>query len=185
MNNTDPNDILSRIRWDLSGEAIERESFRIIETETDLPARLPLPEWRVARRLIHTTADLRIADTLRFINAPVTSGLAALRNGAPIFCDSKMIRAGLSLDRLQAPQSFLRKRSRPLPHQRSRRSRAGPPGRSDTGHLRRGKGAPHARRRNSAHRQRATRAGPHRPLHSGGRRPACPCRRHARWDSST
>ena len=101
MNNTDPNDILSRIRWDLSGEAIERESFRIIETETDLPARLPLPEWRVALRLIHTTADLRIADTLRFINAPVTSGLAALRNGAPIFCDSKMIRAGLSLDRLR------------------------------------------------------------------------------------
>ena len=89
------------IRWNLSGEEIERESFRTIEAECDLCAKLPAPEWRVARRLIHTTADLRIADTLVFRNDAIASGLRALRAGAPIFCDSKMIRAGLSIERLR------------------------------------------------------------------------------------
>ena len=55
------------IRWNLSGMEIERESFRVIESECDLHKWMPAPEWRVARRLIHT----------------------------------KMIRAGLSIERLK------------------------------------------------------------------------------------
>lgn len=90
------------IRWDLSGAEIERESFRLIETEcAGLRARLPEREWRIARRLIHTTADPRIADALVFRRDALGAGVAALRAGAPIFCDSKMIRSGLSLDRLR------------------------------------------------------------------------------------
>lgn len=90
------------IRWNLSGAEIESESFRIIEKECHvLFQRMPTPEWRVARRLIHTTADPHIADSLTFRNDPIQAGLNALRNGAPIFCDSKMIRAGLSLERLR------------------------------------------------------------------------------------
>lgn len=90
------------IRWNLSGTEIEQESFRTIEAECDLRDRLPAPEWRVARRLMHTTADLRIADTLVFRHDAIVSGLAALRAGAPIICDSKMIRSGLSVARLRA-----------------------------------------------------------------------------------
>ena len=89
------------IRWNLSGMEIERESFRVIESECDLHKRMPAPEWRVARRLIHTTADMSIADTLVFRHDAIGSGLRALRAGAPIFCDSKMIRSGLSLARLR------------------------------------------------------------------------------------
>lgn len=89
------------IRWNLSGAEIEQESFRTIEAECDRRADLSDPEWRVARRLIHTTADLRIADDLVFRRDPVAAGLRALRKGAPIFCDSKMIRSGLSMARLQ------------------------------------------------------------------------------------
>lgn len=89
------------IRWNLSGAEIEQESFRTIEAECPLRATLSEPEWRVARRLIHTTADLHIADTLAFRCDPVAAGLRALQGGAPIFCDSKMIRAGLSMARLQ------------------------------------------------------------------------------------
>ena len=89
------------VRWNLSGEEIERESFRTIEAECDLHIKLPAPEWRVVRRLIHTTADPRIADTLVFRHDAVASGLKALRSGAPIFCDSKMLRSGLSLARLR------------------------------------------------------------------------------------
>lgn len=92
------------IQWNLSAWEIERESFRIIEEEVqNTPlALLPKPEWRVARRLIHTTADLHIADTLTFANNPIKAGIDALFAGAPIFCDSKMIRSGLSLQKLQA-----------------------------------------------------------------------------------
>ncbi len=100
MTRTRQTEILSRIQWDMNAAAIEQESFCIIEAETGLSARLPRHEWKVARRLVHTTADMHIADSLRFRNDPVTAGLAALHKGAPLFCDSKMIRAGLSLERL-------------------------------------------------------------------------------------
>ncbi|MCL2887690.1 MAG: precorrin-8X methylmutase, partial [Betaproteobacteria bacterium] len=85
----------------MSGTEIEEESFRIIEAECDLRPKLSLPEWRVARRLIHTTADPRIVDTLVFRHNAISSGLRALRLGSPIFCDSKMIRSGLSIERLR------------------------------------------------------------------------------------
>lgn len=91
------------VRWDMSGTAIEEESFRIIEQELAGSAlrNLPDAQWRVVRRLIHTTADMHIADTLRFKNNPIESALLALKQGVPIICDSKMIRAGLSMVKLQ------------------------------------------------------------------------------------
>lgn len=90
------------IRWNLSASDIERESFRIIESECPLRDALPEPEWRVARRLIHTTADIHIADSLVFRHQPIEAGLRALRRRAPLFCDSKMLRSGLSMARLRA-----------------------------------------------------------------------------------
>lgn len=100
------------ILWNLSGQAIEQESFRRIEEEYPHRERFSAEEWRVARRLIHTTADMLIADTLVFRHAPIANGLDALSRGAPIFCDSNMIRAGISLARLKKlnsgyDQSFL------------------------------------------------------------------------------
>lgn len=92
-----------QIQWNLSASEIEKKSFSIIEEEVkNTPlALLPNPEWRVARRLIHTTADLHIADTLTFAGNPIKAGIDALLAGAPIFCDSKMIRSGLSLQKLK------------------------------------------------------------------------------------
>jgi len=89
------------IRWNLNATEIERESFRVIEEESDLHTRLSLPQWRVARRLIHTSADMNIADTLVFRHDAIASGLRALQAGASIFCDSNMIKAGISITRLQ------------------------------------------------------------------------------------
>lgn len=89
------------LRWDLNAVAIERESFRTIESECPEAATMPLPQWRVARRLIHTTADKTIINTLAFRHHPIESGLEALKHRAPLFCDSNMIRAGLSVERLQ------------------------------------------------------------------------------------
>ena len=94
---------MDALRWDLSGAEIESESFRMIKEELQNTALMDLPdeEWRVARRLIHTTADLHIADTLVFRHNPVEAGIRAMQNAASIICDSKMIRSGLSIDKLK------------------------------------------------------------------------------------
>ncbi len=91
------------LRWNLSGAEIEGESFRIIEEEfpTSIRANLSASEWQVVRRLIHTTADMEIANGLVFNNNAIEKGREALKNCSNIICDSKMIRSGLSLDKLK------------------------------------------------------------------------------------
>lgn len=168
------------IRWNLSGEEIERESFRAIEAECDLHAKLPAPEWRVARRLIHTTADPRIADTLVFRHDAVASGLKALRSGAPIFCDSKMIRSGLSLARLRRLNpGYGPERLHCHIDDPDVLARAKAEGRTRA-LCSAGKSPPFTRRGHRPHRQCPARAGPHRPLRAGRKCAPCPRRRNAR-----
>ena len=94
---------LAAIGWDMAGPDIEKESFRRIETLCqDRMAALSPGEWRVARRLVHTTADPDIARLLRFAHNPIEAGVSALERGARIFCDSHMIRAGISRPKLRA-----------------------------------------------------------------------------------
>ncbi len=90
-----------QIRWHLSAAEIEAESFRTIEEECSFHKDMPLEEWRVARRLIHTSADMSIVEQLIFQHDAIASAKAALLRKAPLFCDSNMIKAGLSLARLQ------------------------------------------------------------------------------------
>ncbi len=90
-----------QIRWHLNAAEIEAESFRIIEEECSLHEDMPLEEWRVARRLIHTSADMHIVKELIFQHNAIASAKNALLSKAPIYCDSNMIKAGLSLARLQ------------------------------------------------------------------------------------
>lgn len=96
--------------WDLPAGDIEKKSFEIIEAEAPKHNFTP-EEWRVARRLIHTTADFSITETLRFSNNPIQSGLAALRNGAPLYSDSNMIRSGISIPRLKQLNSSYERES--------------------------------------------------------------------------
>ncbi len=88
------------IQWDLPASGIEKKSFEIIESEVSAH-KLSEKEWRIARRLIHSTADFSIMDTLRFHGDPVESGLNALRSGALLYSDSNMIRSGISVPRLK------------------------------------------------------------------------------------
>ena len=104
----------------------------------------PAPEWRVARRLIHTTADMSIADALVFRHDAIGSGLCALRAGAPIFCDSKMIRARASHRAVEEAESRLRSRKPALPYQRSGRHRSRQTRRPHPCPVQRGEGAAHA-----------------------------------------
>ena len=97
------NPLFDAIAWNSDGAGIERESFRRIDAEVrpEVRRRFSEKEWHVARRLVHTSADFSILDTLVFRNDPVGAGLAALRSGARIYSDSNMIRAGLSVPKLK------------------------------------------------------------------------------------
>lgn len=88
------------IDWNMTGPEIEQESFRRIEEEIGAHD-FPSAQWPVVRRLIHTSADFTIAENLHFAHNPIEAGLKALADVAPIYCDSNMIRSGLSLAKLQ------------------------------------------------------------------------------------
>lgn len=81
------------------GRAIEEGSFAIIDAEVGPHAFSP-SEWQVVRRVIHATADFEFQAITTFHQQAVTSGIAALRRGAPIIADVQMIEAGLNRDRL-------------------------------------------------------------------------------------
>lgn len=84
----------------MSGAEIEAESFRRIEVEAPAHS-FQAPEWAVVRRLIHATADFGLVDTICFSPGAVEAGIEALRRGAPIYADTNMIRAGLSMAQLR------------------------------------------------------------------------------------
>jgi len=85
----------------LSGEEIEARSFEIIDKE--VPSHpFGAAEWQVVRRMIHTTGDFNLIDAVRFSPQAISAGIDALRDGRPIYVDSKMIRSGLSLPRLRS-----------------------------------------------------------------------------------
>lgn len=81
------------------GRRIEDESFAIIDAEVGAHAFGPR-EWPVVRRVIHATGDLEFRERMRFSPGAVEAGVAALRRGAPVVADVKMILAGLSEERL-------------------------------------------------------------------------------------
>ena len=85
----------------LSGLQIEAESFKIIDREAPAHSFSP-EEWQVVRRMVHTAGDFSILEAVRFSPRAISSAITALREGAPIFTDSNMIRSGLSLARLRA-----------------------------------------------------------------------------------
>lgn len=93
--------LFEKINWKMSGLEIERESFRRIEQEMGATPHFSPRERIIARRLIHTTADFSLADNLWFSGDPLTAGLQALKDAAPIYSDSSMIRSGISMARLQ------------------------------------------------------------------------------------
>ena len=85
------------IVWDRDGGAIESESFRRIDAEADprMRGRFSDAEWRVARRLVHTTADFSILPELEF------SGGAVEAVSETELCVAETVIVG------QVPQAYL------------------------------------------------------------------------------
>ncbi len=83
----------------LEPSAIEAESFRIIDAEAGAHGFGPR-EWAVVRRVIHTTADFDFTRATLFAPGALEAGLAALRRGTRIHCDTNMVLSGVSKPRL-------------------------------------------------------------------------------------
>jgi precorrin-8X/cobalt-precorrin-8 methylmutase len=88
------------------GAAIYERSFATIRAEADL-AHLAPAEARIAVRIIHACGMVEIAQDLRFTPGFAVAARAALRAGAPILCDSKMVASGITRARLPADNAVI------------------------------------------------------------------------------
>ncbi|CAN2534032.1 Precorrin-8X+methylmutase [Methylocapsa aurea] len=83
------------------GAAIYARSFAIIRSEARLE-RFSREEERVAVRIIHACGMVEVADDIVFSPGMAAAASAALREGAPIFCDANMVAHGVTRTRLPA-----------------------------------------------------------------------------------
>jgi len=82
------------------GQAIEHDSFAIIDAEVGAHAYTP-EQWPIVRRMIHANADFEFNGLTDFHPQAVETGVQALlRGGAPVVADVEMICSGLSKPRL-------------------------------------------------------------------------------------
>ena len=87
--------------YEKDGAAIYKESFSIIRAESDL-ARFDADEEQVAVRMIHAAGMVDLAPYIHFSPGFVVAARDALNNGAPIFCDARMVSEGVTRKRLPA-----------------------------------------------------------------------------------
>ncbi|THV42084.1 precorrin-8X methylmutase [Glycomyces buryatensis] len=84
---------------------IEVESMRILASRVDLSGSAPLCR-AVTERVIHSAADVRYADDLVLDESSLRRGWEALRAGAPIVADSRMVAAGITSTAVEVPLSW-------------------------------------------------------------------------------
>lgn len=82
-------------------EAIEAESFRIIEEELG-PHTFSPEQFNIVRRVIHATADFEFAKSLVFHPQAIDRAVQAIREGCDFVVDVAMIQAGVSKPALAA-----------------------------------------------------------------------------------
>ena len=88
------------------GAEIYRRSFAMIRAESDL-ARFTPEEEIVAVRVIHACGMVEVAADVAFSKDATIIARHALRNGAPILCDAKMVANGVTKARLPAHNQII------------------------------------------------------------------------------
>ena len=74
---------------------IEAESYRILRARVDL-SHLPALTRAVTERVVHASADVEYAATLLTDEGFLRAGREALRAGAPVVCDTRMVAGGIT-----------------------------------------------------------------------------------------
>jgi len=78
------------------GAAIERRSYEIIDRQLGDWGPADAGARRIVRRVVHATADVSFARTLRIHPQAIQRGREALAAGKAIVCDVKMLQAGMT-----------------------------------------------------------------------------------------
>lgn len=81
---------------------IEVESMAILRSRYDFTRFAPLSR-AVAERVCHASADLSFADSLVLDEEALRAGREALRAGAPIYADARMVAAGVTSCEVAVP----------------------------------------------------------------------------------
>ena len=83
-------------QYALLPEEIDRESLKMVQA--DLPAGLQLEpgEHYVLCRIVRAEGDPAIAESVRFSPGALEAGLTALKNGADVITDVRMVEMGIS-----------------------------------------------------------------------------------------
>ncbi len=85
---------------------IYEASFATVRAEARLD-RFPAAMEALVVRLIHACGEVGIADRLAYSEGAVEAGAAALRAGAPVLCDCRMVAAGIIPGRLPAANDLV------------------------------------------------------------------------------
>jgi precorrin-8X/cobalt-precorrin-8 methylmutase len=93
-------------RYETDGAAIYRQSFAIIRAEAELE-RFADDEEPVVVRMVHAAGMVGLEAYIRFTPGMTRAARAALQNGAPVLCDSRMVSEGITRARLPADNSII------------------------------------------------------------------------------
>jgi precorrin-8X/cobalt-precorrin-8 methylmutase len=85
----------------VSPAEIERRSMELIERSNETLKQFGENERALVKRLVHTTGDLSVAAAVRMSPDAVNAGLAALRRGATVVTDVKMVAVGINQKNLK------------------------------------------------------------------------------------
>jgi precorrin-8X/cobalt-precorrin-8 methylmutase len=92
--------------YEKDAAAIYRRSFALIRGEADLERFSPIEE-KVAVRVIHACGMIEAAADLVFAPGAAAAAREALRAGAPVFCDARMVAEGITRARLPADNAVI------------------------------------------------------------------------------
>jgi precorrin-8X/cobalt-precorrin-8 methylmutase len=76
-------------------DPIERQSYEILRSRADT-SRLPRWTRAVTERVVHASADLGYLTDLVCVEEALAGGATALRSGAPVVADTRMVAAGIT-----------------------------------------------------------------------------------------
>jgi precorrin-8X/cobalt-precorrin-8 methylmutase len=92
--------------FETDGAAIYRQSFATIRGEADL-TRFTSDEEPVVVRMIHAAGMVGLEQHVCFTPGMAPLARTALRNGAPILCDARMVSEGITRARLPAGNAVI------------------------------------------------------------------------------
>ena len=77
----------------------------MIDEEVGEPKPFMGATWEIARRIVHTSADFSLLDSLHLPKEAIEAGVTALLYGATVYTDTEMVRSGIPIRRLEPLRS--------------------------------------------------------------------------------